>query len=210
MSLLAIVSTLITTLVVTVSQTFAREESEQDSSRTAAVGMQQVTRIIRAGAEIPRSSVWQALPAFESARADSLILNTYLDTETTANGPTRIRLELSGSGELVETRWSAQLTAGDWVYRTTPSRTHVIVRDVARQGSPLASGVAPPMFTYLRANGTPIDPPSGGALTEAQRREIAAVRVSLVVQTAPGSGAAATQLLSTIALPSIGLTRTGL
>lgn len=209
-SLLAIVSTLITTLVVTVSQTFTREESEQDSSRTAAVGMQQVTRIIRAGAEIPLSSVWQALPAFESARADSLILNTYLDTETTANGPTRIRLELSSARELVETRWSAQRSGGDWVYRTTPARTHVVVRDVVRQGSALAQGVAPPMFIYLRANGTEITPPSGGALTEAQRREIAAVRVSLAVQTAPGSDASATQLVSTVALPSVGLTRTGL
>jgi hypothetical protein len=47
-------------------------------------------------------------------------------------------------------------------------------------------------------------------MAEAQRREIVAVRVSLVVQTASGGDAAPTQLVSTVALPSLGLTRTGL
>jgi len=209
-SLFAIVSTLVTMLVVAVSQTFSREESEQDSSRTAALGMQQVTRIIRAGVEVPRTSVWQALPAFESARADSLILNTYLDTETTTNGPTRIQLAVSAAGELIETRWTAQRTGGDWVYRTTPARTHVVVRDVAPRGTALAQGVSPAMFAYLRADGSEIAIPTSGTMAEAQRREIVAVRVSLVVQTASGGDAAPTQLVSTVALPSLGLTRTGL
>lgn len=209
-SLLAIVTTLVTTMIVALAQTFSRQESEQDSSRTAALGMQQISRVIRAGTEVPRSSTWQSLPAFESARADSLIVNAYLDTETTANGPTRIQLAVNSAGELVETRWSARRSAGDWVYNTTPIRTHVVVRDVAPRGTPVGGSPSPAMFTYLGATGAPIALPSGGALTETQRREVVAVRVSLVVQTAAGTDAAPAQLVSTVSIPNLGRTREGI
>lgn len=209
-SLLAIVTTLITTLVVTVSQTFTRQESQQDSTRTAALGMQQISRVIRSGTEVPRSTSWQGLPVFEEARADSLILNGYLDAPSTATGPTRFSLARSAAGELVEIRFPSSRSGGDWVFATTPSRTHVVVRDVSPRGTALASGTSPALFTYLRADGSALAIPSSGSLTETQRREIVAVRVSLVVQTAAGSDAAPAQLLSTVGIPNLNLTRGGL
>lgn len=209
MSVLAIVTTVLTMMIVALSQTFARQESEQDSSRTAAVGMQQISKVIRAGAEVPRSSTWQALPAFESARADSLILNAYLDPETAVVGPTRVELAVNSAGELVETRWSARRSGGDWVYNTTPTRTHVVVRDVAPRGTPVGGSPSPALFTYVGATGAPIVLPASGTLTEAQRREVVAVRVSLVVQTSAGTDAAPAQLVSTVSIPNLGLTRTG-
>ncbi|MGY3128354.1 prepilin-type N-terminal cleavage/methylation domain-containing protein [Agrococcus sp. UYP33] len=209
-SLFAIVSTLITTLVVTVSQSFSREASEQDSTRTAVLGMQQISRVIRSGTEVPVSTSWQALPAFESARADSMILNGYLDTPSTATGPTRVSLAVNAAGELVETRFPSTRSGGDWVFATTPNRTRVVVRDVAPRGTPLATGTSPALFTYLKADGTALTIPSTGALTETQRREIVAVRVSLVVQTAASDDAAPAQLLSTVGIPNLNLTRGGL
>ncbi|WP_425844268.1 PulJ/GspJ family protein [Agrococcus sp. TSP3-2-1] len=209
-SLLAIVTTLVTTMIVALAQTFSRQESEQDSSRTAAAAMQRISTVIRAGTEVPRSSTWQPLPAFESARADSLIVNAYLDPATATVGPTRVRLAVNTAGELVETRWVARRSAGDWVYDTTPSLNRVVVRDVAPRGTSVGGSPSPELFTYLGATGAPIALPASGELTEVQRREVVAVRVSLVVQTAAGTDAAPAQLVSTVSLPNLGLTRTGI
>lgn len=207
-TLLAVATTLLTVLVVQLTRTFTAQEAQQDSSRTASVAMAQVGRVIRGGTEVPRATNWQPTPVFEAARRSSLVVNAYVDTATTGTGPTRVSIALdTATGDLVETRWAARRSGGDWVYDATPSRTRVLVRDVQAQGAPTADGPAPALFTYLRADGTPIAVTATGALTELQRREVVAVCVSLVVQTAAGGTADPAQLSSTFSIPNLGLTR---
>lgn len=197
MSLLAIVMTLITVLVVSVSQTFTRQESQQDSTNQAALAMQQVTRVIRSGTEIEVSSTWQPAPVFSTATPSSMMLNAYVGIESTDEGPTRVTLTVdSGRRELVETRYPSSKSGGVWVYSGTPSRTHVVVRDVT----------SPTPFTYLRADGSALP---ARALTEAERREIAAVRVTLAVQTGARADASRAELESVVSLPNLDVTRTG-
>lgn len=209
MSLLAIATTLIATMVITVSRTFVREESQQDSSRTAALGMQHISRIVRGGTEVPQSSTWQQLPVFDAARPNSLTIHTYLDSATTASGPARITLAVNAAGELVQTRVAARAAGTGWTYVGQPSTSRVIVRDVAPPGTRVAGAVIPSMFTYLKTDGTPFSLSSTGQLTEQQRREVLAVRISLVIQTGAGAGAEPAQLVSTVALPNLNQTRTG-
>lgn len=195
-SLLAIVTTLITTMVVSVSQNFSRQESQQDSTNQAALAMQNVTRVIRAGTEIELSSTWQPGPVFTVAAPGSLTLNAYVDVDSTAQGPTRVTITVdTASGELVETRYASRKSGGVWVYRSAPSRIRVIARDV--------TSTAP--FTYLRANGTPLP---ARVLTEAERREIAAVRVRIAVQTHATSNASLAEMDSVVSLPNLDVTRT--
>ena len=195
-SLFAIVSTLITTLVITVAQTHARQESQQDSTNAASLGMQHITRIIRAGTEIP-SSTWQSAPAFSVAEPSRMTLQSYLDVESTAEGPTRVALAIEpATGILTERRIAPTKSSGLWVYTSPATAPRVLVRDVATGST----------FTYLRADGTQLP---ARALTEAERREIAAVRVELTVQTHATDDAQPTQLRAEVSLPNLDLTRTG-
>ncbi|WP_347754163.1 type II secretion system protein [Agrococcus sp. ProA11] len=194
-SLLAIVTTLITTMVVSVSQNFSRQESQQDSTNQAALAMQKMTRVIRAGTEID-SSGWQPAPVFSAAAPGSLTMNAYVDVDNTDEGPTRVTLAINtASGELVETRYASSKSGGIWVYSSTPSRTRVIARDV--------TSAAP--FTFLRANGTALP---ARVLTEPERREIAAVHVRIAVQTHSNSGASLAEMDSIVSLPNLDVTRT--
>lgn len=195
MSLLAIVMTLITMLVVSVSQTFTREESQHDSSGQAALGMQQLTRIIHAGIRDPREPDWKKSPVFTAAGADSMTLHSYINVARASEGPTLIRLVVQ-DGELVETHYSARRSAGVWVYQSSPSRQHVIAREVESLA-----------FTYIGSDGNPLPLTGSGVLADAQRGLVAAVRVRLAVQTSPGDSAQAAVLESVVSLPNLNLTR---
>lgn len=196
-SLFAIVSTLITTLVITVAQTHARQESQQDSTNGASLGMQHITRIVRAGTEIPQTSTWQTAPAFSVAQPRSMTLQSYLDVESTDEGPTRVALAIdSAAGTLTERRFAPVKSGGIWTYGATPSSTRILVRNVTTASS----------FTYLRGDGTALP---ARTLTEPERREVAAVRVDLVVQTHATDDAEPTELRAEVSLPNLDLTRTG-
>jgi len=197
MSLLAIVTTLVTVLVVTLSQTFARQESEQDSSNRAALAMQHVSRVIRSGTEITQASSWQQAPVFSVAEPRTVTLQSYVGVESTAEGPARVVLTIdTARGELTETRFAPRKSGGLWVYDTTPTSRRVLAHDVTEASA----------FAFVRANGTLLP---DRALAEAERREIAAVRVDLVVQTHGGSDAQPAALRTEISLRNLDLTRTG-
>lgn len=204
-SLLAIATTLITTLVVTLAQNFSRQEVQQDNSRTTAVAMQQVGRVVRGATPMLHENGWQQLPAVSDARADRLRLSTYVDSESVATGPTEVELRLdAAAGDLIETRWASQRSSGVWVFDATPSRTRTILRDVLPAGAALASGeTLEGLFQYVAADGRVLSIPAGGQLTAVQRSEVAAVRVLLAVQTAPGSRASAAVLRTTFSMPSV-------
>ncbi|WP_405217159.1 type II secretion system protein J [Agrococcus sp. Ld7] len=192
-SLLAIVATLITTMVVSLSQNFSRQESQQDSTNQAALAMQSVTRVIRAGTEIDTNGQRLA-PVFTAAAPESATMNTYVGVTSTADGPTRVTLAVNPKGELVETRVASRKSGGVWVYSGAPSTSRVIARDVI--------SAAP--FTFLRADGTPLP---ARALTEAERYEITAVQVRVTVQTHANSDASVAEMSSVVSLPNLDLTR---
>lgn len=205
MSLLAIALALITTLMVTLTHTFVRQEAQQQSSRTAAVAMQQVGRVVRGATQTMHSNGWQQLPAVIDARQDRVRLSTYIDTDSAASGPTQIELRLdAGTAELLETRWAARRSGGVWVFESTASRTRTILHGMLPAGTRLPTGGAVRgLFEYVASDGRLLSIPSSGQLSEAQRGEVAAVRVSLAVQTASGGDASPAVIQTTFAMRNL-------
>ncbi|WAC66370.1 type II secretion system protein [Agrococcus sp. SL85] len=194
-SLLAIAMTLVTALVVSVSRTFTREEAQHESSTAAALGMQQLSRVVRAAAELDTATGERA-PAFAAASPTALSISAYLDVQRVEDGPVRVDLTLDPTaGTITEQRFASYRASGLWQFRTTPFRTRVVLRDV----------IDAAVFTYRRANGTSLP---ARALTAAERREIAAVRVSYAVQADDTGRVAPSRLEATVSLPNIELTRT--
>lgn len=193
-SLLAVAMTLVVTLVVSVSRTFTREEAAHDSMNAAALGMQSVTRIIRAGAELD-TATGERDPAFSAASPSSLTVSAYIGIEDAQEGPTRIELVLdSASDQLTERRFDSYRSSGLWQFRTTASSTRVLIRDVTDTA----------IFTYRRADGTSLP---ARALTAEERREIAAVHVSYAVQASGSARGEAARLEALVSLPNLELTR---
>lgn len=195
-SLLAVVTTLVTVLVVSLATTFSRQESQHDSANQAALGMQHVSRIIRAGTEID-TTTWQPAPIFALADRQAMTLQSYVGVESTEEGPTRVALAIDpATGDLVETRFEPRRSGGVWTYAATPSSRRVLIRDVADTST----------FTYLRSDSSELPT---RALTEAERREIAAVRVDLVVQTHGTDDAQPVAMRTEVSLRNLAVTRTG-
>lgn len=195
MSLLAIAMTLVTALVVTVSRAYTREEAQRDSSTGAALGMQHLSRVIRAAVELDLSSGERA-PAFSAASPTVLTLSAYVGVEHVDEGPVRVELALdTAADEIIERRFAAYRVAGIWEFRTTPSERRVLARDV----------VDAAVFAYERADGSTL--PSR-ALTQEERREIAAVRVSYGVQTDRTGRVPPSRIVNVVSLPNLEITRT--
>lgn len=204
-SLLAIATTLITAMVVTLARGSARQEAEQYSSRTAAVALDQVGRIVRGATPTLHANGWQQLPALVEARADRVRLSTYLDADADNPAPTLVELRIDAvSGTMTETRWPAYRSGGVWEFASTPSRTRVVLEGVLPQGRSLPTGGSVQRaFAYFAADGRALPLPTSGQLTDAQRAEVSSIRVALAVQSQPGTAAAPAVIETTVSMPNV-------
>lgn len=201
MVLLAIVSTLILTLVTTVSRTFTRDRSATDSTNVAAIGMNELTRVIRGSTELRLTGGGSTnAPAFVSATPNELTVYAYIDADSASPAPVRVRFSIDSQRRLIETRWKASTTAAPWSFVATGSPTSS--RPVAR----LIPTSAPALFTYLDANGNVLVPPGTGFTTE-QLRKIAAVQITLTVQADLTDRAQPVTLQNAVGIPNLGISR---
>jgi hypothetical protein len=209
MLLIGLVGSLVMTLTVTMDRAFTREQAATSSTSVAASGMNELTRVIRSGTEIPVHGQTLNDTVFTVLGPEEVVLHAYLDTDSTAPRPVRVRFALNGSRELVETRWDAQPVVIEnrryWTFPTEAPPT--VVRTVARQIPAAASGAAP-LFTFLRANGTAISP-LPAAPTAIELREVAAVRIRLTVQADPTGRARPVTLQNTVGIPNLSVSRVG-
>lgn len=200
-SLFAVVMTLLTMMVVTLTHTFTRQETQQDNSNGAALGMQRVGQVIRAGGVVSRGT--QTLQAFAAGNRTTVSLHAYLDADSTPLAPTRVTIERSAAGELIETRIEGRVAGGVWVFDRPPSRRQVIARNVAAPGSTVDGTTVPALFRYQLTNRTWVD----RALTSAELADVVAVEVAISVQTNVAGGAPSTRMLRTFGLPNLTATR---
>lgn len=198
--LLAVTTTLLVLVFSSLSQTFSREQSQRDSTSDAALGMRQLSQVVRGGAQVPQGTT-EILPAFAAAGADSMTIHAYLDASSTPPVPSRVTLAMGSDRALVQTRYDARLSGDRWVFDTPPQRRE-IVRNIVASATPLGDGAVPPLFSYRLADGRTLS----RALDDTELSQVVAVEVALVVETAPSGRAEPTQLFRTIALPNVGLT----
>lgn len=218
MALFAILGTLVLTLITTFSRTFTRERSAVDSTNVAAMGMNELTRVMRAGTEIRVSGGTVNNPVFLDARAESLIMHAFLDTDSTTPRPLKVSFSIDGNRQLVESRWLAVPSSDPFWTFGAVGRVPDSQRPVARQipvFDPLVDEA--PLFTYrtaeVCATSTPdcnvLVPPTGGTLSEADRRRIALVEIRLTVQADITARAEPVTIRNQVGLPNLGIDRVG-
>ena len=207
MLLLGIVGSLVLALVTTTSGALSRERAATDSSTRAAVAMNELTRVIRAGTENPVDGQTLPDPVFTALGGEDVVLHAAIDTDATHPQPVLVRFTVTPQRELVETRWTATETVLDersfWSFPAGGTPTvRVLARDV------VSPGAGRPLFTFLRRDGTAILP-LPAAPTAIELREVAAVAVNLTIQADPTGRARPVTLQNAVGIPNLGISRTG-
>src|SRR5690606_14777193 len=158
----------------------------------------------------------QNRPVFLDARADSMTLHAFLDTDSADPRPMKVRFRIDSSRELVEDRWLADPASKPYWTVGAPTRAADTSRPVARKIPPPGPS-DPPLFTYRSAVVCPAETPdcnvlvpaAGGALTEDQRRQVAIVEINLTVQADTTGRADPVSLRNQVGLPNLGIDRVG-
>lgn len=215
MFIFGIVGTLMVTMLVTVSRTFTEERAATDSTMVAAIGMNELTRVIRSGTQVPIAGGTK-LPVFVEAYSDKVILHAYIDTTSLNPTPTKIRFAVDPTtSELVETRWKSTPVAGEpdaFVFDSTPQSSRTIARKI------IDADDGTPVFTYLAVVTDPLDPNFGQVqpldaatgVASANLAKISVVQIALNIQADVTDRARPVMLQNRVGIPNLGISRIGL
>jgi len=200
-----IVVTLVVTLFTNVSRTFTRENSATASTNAAALGMDEITRVVRSGTEIGVSGSLLNDPVFVSADKESVTLYAFIDTDSVRSVPVKVRFSINADRKLIETRWASYaLPGGYWGFQSVEQSSRFITSYIV---APAAGEKS--LFTYYKADGTELVIPTSGTLTANERRSIAAVQVTMTVQADTTARANPVTLRNTVGIPNLGISRVG-
>lgn len=197
MMLIALMSLLVTTLFVTMSRSLSDDKLAHSSSSTAAIAMNEMSRVVRGGAEI-RQSGKQPLSAFSIATPTSMTITSFVDASSSTLAPIKVSFVLSAAGVLTETRQSA--VAGSAPYWTfgAASTSRVIARDVV-------TPTTTPLFLYLGADGKPVSG-SCNATSTTSCGLVRSVEVSFQVQSDKTGDVSPVRLQNAIGMPNLSQT----
>ena len=207
MFLLGVVLVIVVSLFTGFSHAFTEDRSASTSARTANIGMNELTRVVRTGTENPVSGQTLNNPVFEFAGKEKIVLYAYLDTDSASPKPVKVQFSVNANRELVETRWTSYvLSPGYFAFNAVAASTRVVARKIVNNitGDPY-------LFTFYRGDGTQVLTPSGtSSLTLDERRQIVAVQVFMKVQADPTARAEPVTLQNTVGIPNLGVSRVGL
>ncbi len=201
MVLIGVLTSAVVALFSSIASTFTKERSATDSANIAAIGMNEVTRIIRSGTEVPLLG-GSRQRAVVAAGEDFLEFHAFIDTDSTSPEPVRVRFEIDGDRDLIEQRWTAIATSADtWTFppsTATPDSERVIARKIT-PGTHL--------FTYFASTdpaATAMTVPTAG-FTAAELSSIRQVGVSLTVQADLTDRAQPVTLVNRVGIPNLGV-----
>lgn len=203
MGVSSILIALVATVFVTTSRVFTDQEGATDSARMASTAMNEVTRVVRAGTELPESGKTANTPVFAYAGAEKIEMAAFIDAESSKDpAPVKVSFGRNSANELVETRWAAdRYLKIYWRFRDSPASARTIARSL------LAPDKTRPLFRYFDKDGGALTPAAGASLSEDQRRNIASVQITMQVQ-ANGSGRTApVAIQNMVGLPNLGVAR---
>lgn len=203
MGVSSILIALVATVFVTTSRVFTDQEGATDSARMASTAMNEVTRVVRAGTELPESGKTANTPVFAYAGAEKIEMAAFIDAESSKDpAPVKVSFGRNSANELVETRWAAdRYLKIYWRFRDSPASARTIARSL------LAPDKTRPLFRYFDKDGAALTPAAGASLSEDQRRNIASVQITMQVQ-ANGSGRTApVAIQNMVGLPNLGVAR---
>lgn len=203
MGISSILIALIVSMFTTASRSVHDQEAAIENSRLASVAMNEVTRILRAGTEIPVSGSATNKPVFLFAGAERIEMHSFIDSSSSTDpAPLKVQFARNASNELVETRWTAHHVGGTfWDFATTSTYSRTIARSL------LPAQASRPLFIYLNKDGVALTPASGASLTTAQIRNIAAVQVTMQVQGDESGRVDPVVIQNLVGLPNLGVAR---
>ena len=194
MLILGILSTALVGTVVVEGKALVRENTKGTSLDIARIGMNRMSKAVRAGTELIKSD-GSTDPAFVSIAPESVTL--YVSFGPT---PTKMTFSVNSSRQLVEQVWTSTGTgtALDQPPYTFTSnvRTTVIA-------SKIPSGLSTPLFKYLNSSGVALA--SQTSSSSADTSLVRQVDVTLVVNSDPTLGAPSITLNQAIVLPNLGV-----
>lgn len=201
-ALMSMLLVMIMTIFITFTRTFADERSATSNTASATVAMNELTRVIRSGTANPVGPSAPADPVFSFAGSERVVLQAYLDTDAASPEPVKVEFLITTDRTLVERRWDARATSGYFTFSSTMASERTVVRQIATGTTPV--------FRYFDADNVELTPPVGGSLTLIQRNAVAAVKVSMTIQTDPTGRAKTASLENTVGIPNLGLSRIGI
>lgn len=203
MAVSSILIALVVSMFTTASRTVNDQEAAIENSRLASVAMNEVTRIMRAGTEIPVSGSAANTPVFAFAGSERIVMHSFIDAASATDpAPLRVEFSRNADNELVETRWDAYHVYGTyWSFRTTSTYSRTIARSLLPPES------SRPLFTYFTKDNVALTPASGASLTTAQIRNIAAVQITMQVQGDDSGRVDPIVVQNLVGLPNLGVAR---
>ncbi|QYH35328.1 PilW family protein [Salinibacterium sp. M195] len=201
MALLTMLLAMIMTIFISFSRSFTEDRSASSNTAAAAVAMNELTRVVRSGTEIPVSGRQTNDPVFSVAAPDRVVLQAFLDTEAASPKPVRVEFSITADRTLQERRWTSIVSSsGYFTFNNTAASQRTVVRQIA-------AGTAP-VFAFFDAKNLPIAL-VGGKIPDDKLATIAAVKVSMTVQTDPTGNAQTATLENTVGIPNLGRSRIG-
>ncbi|MCR2785920.1 MULTISPECIES: type II secretion system protein [unclassified Microbacterium] len=205
MGVFGILLTLVVSMFVGAARLFSDQQGAIDNSRLASTSMNEVTRIIRAGTEIPVPGSTVKKPVFAYAGAEKIIIHSFIDAGTSADPPpVRVEFARNSGNELIETRWAAHhepVGSTYWAFASAATSS----RPIARSLTPVTAGA--PLFRYYDQNGGVLSPPAGASLTIDQIRTIASVQVTMRVQADASGRVEPVSIQNMVGIPNLGVAR---
>jgi hypothetical protein len=158
----------------------------------ATIGMERLSKSIRAGTEIKQAGHSENIPAFLEAGASRMVFHSYL-----GSAPSRITFDVNSQRVLNETVVLADASSTEpyWTF-TGPATTRIVARKIP-------AGLPTPLFRYYDGGGAEIAPTTDPA----QLRRIEQVQISLTVQADPTNTVRPAVLENRVALPNLGFAR---
>lgn len=203
MGISSILIALIVSMFVSGSRSVYDQQASTLNARLASTSMNEVTRILRAGTEIPVRGSATNLAVFAYAGSEKILLYSFIDAEAASDpAPLKVQFSRNTANELVETRWAAYHPyTGYWDFRATTASVRTIARSLL---PPVATR---PLFTYYDKTGAVLTPASGASLTDADIRNIASVQVTMQVQGDRSGRVAPVEIQNMVGLPNLGVAR---
>jgi type II secretory pathway pseudopilin PulG len=201
---LGIVSALIAGLFTSTMQVVTVSSALDRNTRMASNGMNEMSRIVRAGTPYPVSGALEPLPTFAVVKNESFTIFAYVNLANSDQKPVKVKFSID-NGRLVETTWKSTLqTSGYYTFDSSTPSTRILASSVV----PKAPG-SPYIFTYLDANGTPIVVPNtaDGLVGDDALQSVAAVTITLTIQGSSTDTRSRVTLVNTVGIPNLGQNR---
>lgn len=203
MAVSGILFAMISSMFVNAIRSYGDQRGSVTNSRMASNSMNELTRIIRAGTEIPVYGSAINTPVFVYAGSEQLKMNSFIDSENAADpAPLQVQFSRDANDNLVETRWTAyHVNTTYWAFHSTLDSTRIVARSLT------AATDDAPLFSYYAEDGTRLVPPAGESLSDSQIRNIASVRVTMRVQTDGSGHVDPVELQNMVGIPNLGVAR---